>query len=452
MTALPSLPDDEISFLACCFADHAESFSSGINAGVATHTFTDTRNRAIFSAMASVAASGGAITPESVASTLQARDQVEAAGGWAHIIRASTAEPTTANVQTYIQRIRRTEVLRGVIIEANRLADSCAAVGDSDPSEVIEPAIARLLSISSGLGIEQDATWEQVVDQAATTLAGIIANSTEATKNQIAWPWARMSELFAAMQRGQLVVLAARPSVGKSSLARPIALSAAMAGNPVYFVTLEVSPERVPLQMAASMAGTGLREAARAHRKDQDELKTALKSLKGLGITISKRDRSIARICGRARALKSQGKLDLLIIDHGLLLDDVARAKASENITAISQVTKALKTLAQDLEIVVVLLWQLNRDSAKDENREPNLADLRGSGSLEEDADKVIFIHRPSENPMTGQIQRTSSAVDECPQFFQNVIQAKGRDDGTSLMSFMFRRSTATFTPAIITK
>ena len=445
MNALPCSTDDERRLLSCCFIDGAESFSKAINAGVATLTFTDPRNRAVFSAMASVAASGGQVAPDSVASVLQSRNQVDEAGGWNHLMDVSRAEATTSNVDQFIKRLRNLEVLRGVITEAERLAMACRSLKDDDPSTVIDPAVSRLLATASGLGGSQDASWSEVVSKAGAMLEDIIKDGGVPEHLSVRWPWKRMDELFNPMQRGQLVVLAARPSVGKSSLARPIALHAAKAGKQVYFVTLEVNPERVPLQMASSMARLGLREANRAHKRDQDDLRNALKALHGLGITISKRDRSIARICGRARALKAQGKLDLLIVDHGLLLDDVAKARKDETLVSISQVTKALKSLATELEVVCILLWQLNRNSANDDNREPNLADLRGSGSLEEDADKVLFIHRPSENPSTGAMQTTSSTAEECPQFFQNIIQAKGRDDGTSLMSFMFHRSTATF-------
>ncbi len=113
----------------------------------------------------------------------------------------------------------------------------------------------------------------------------------------------------------------------------------------------------------------------------------------------------------------------------------------------IGQATKTLKVLAVELNIVIVMLWQLNRGSEKESNREPVNSDLKDSGSLEEDADKILLIHRPNENPHTGQSQSSSTPPEECPRFFQNIIQSKGRDEGTQLVSFYFDRATATFDP-----
>jgi replicative DNA helicase len=442
---LPASPDDERRLLSCVFIDGADTFARAQNAGVTGATFHDPRNRTIYSAMQALQASGAVIGLDTVASQVQALGQLEAMGGWAHLIASSNAEATTAYADQYITRIRNLEVLRGVITESTALISACHGLQAEAPSTVIDPAITRLLSIAAGLGTTQEQPWDSVVGQAGAMLEEIIKAGGVPEKQSIRWPWPRMDERFNPMQRSQLIVIAARPSVGKSSLARPIALAAAIRRHSVYFVTLEVNPERVPLQMAAALSKIGLREVNKAHVKDQDDMRRALQSLHGLGITISKRDRNIARICGRARALKAQGKLDLLIVDHGLLLEDVANARSSELISAISTVTKALKTLATELEIVVILLWQLNRNSVADDNREPHLSDLRGSGSLEEDADKVLLLHRPNEDPLTHQPQLPTMTTEFRPRFFTNIIQAKGRDDGTSLMSFYFDRRTARF-------
>jgi len=205
---------------------------------------------------------------------------------------------------------------------------------------------------------------------------------------------------------------------------------------------------QVALQIAATLSGTGVRELAHAHASDQANFKEKLAALSAAGITPSSRDRSLARVVARIKALKAAGKVDLVVIDHGGMLDEVALASnKDEKMQGIGRLTKTLKTLATDLDIVVLLLWQLNRLSANEGNREPRVADLRDSGSLEEDADKVILIHRPSENPLTRQPQPEASDKADIPLFFQNIIQAKGRDDGTSIMSFYFRRRTATFEP-----
>ena len=198
--------------------------------------------------------------------------------------------------------------------------------------------------------------------------------------------------------------------------------------------------------MAATLSRFGVRDLASVHAADQQEFRAALHGLKSAGITMSRKDRQLAQIVARCKALHAQGKLDLIVIDHGGLLSDIFAAR--DKVSEVGRVTKTLKHLATELNCVVLLLWQLNRSSVKEANREPVLSDLKDSGSLEEDADKVIFIHSPSEDPLTQRSQSDVSTVTEQPRFFQNVIQAKGRDEGTSLMSFYFDRATASFIPA----
>lgn len=437
--------DDELRLLGCVMADGATSYAKAVTAGVTLATFDDMRNALVWQTVETLAADGKPIDEVAVASALQAAGRMDRVG-WPHITEIVKSVPTTLQAALYIEHVRNAEIRRNVARHSAQLADLCRNQPEADLGTLLDPQVARIMATMAGMNGDEDASWAEVVTRAEAQLEEMLATNGAPQKKAICWPWRRMDDVFAPMQRGQLIIAAARPSVGKSSLARPIALHAAAAGQHVYFVTLEVNPERVPLQMAASLAHLGLREAPRAHVADQNDLRKALRSLKDLGITISRRDSSLARVLGRAHALRAQGKLDLLVIDHGLLLDDVARARDhKDQIIAISRVTKALKRLAGELDIAVLLLWQLNRDSAKD-GREPNLADLRGAGSLEEDADKVLFIHRPDKTP-DGNPQSESTSVHDAPHFFQNVIQAKGRDDGTGFLSFLFKRSTATFAP-----
>jgi replicative DNA helicase len=437
-------PDDERRLLSCILLDGSDTLARATNAGITARTFSDKRNRIVYEAVQQIAAAGQAVTPDALASQLQARADIDAIGGWAYFTQVTRSEITTSQAGRYIARLRNLEVLRLVHHEATTLAQACVELREEEPATIIDPAITRLLTAASGLGIEQDASWSEVIDQSSKLLEEMIAHGGLPKELAINWPWQAMDLRFAPMQRGQLVVLGARPSVGKSSLARPIAANAAATGKHTYFITLEVSPERVPLQIAAALSQVGLRQLHRAHKDDQDGIKAELQRLRSLPITITKRDRSVARICGRARAMAAQKKLDLIVIDHGLLLDDIRSANAGEMPTAISAVSKALKLLATDLNCVVMLLWQLNRKTT-DDNREPDMHDLRGSGSLEEDADKILMIHRPTINPITKAEQHPSMPVEDCPRYFQNVLQVKGRDDGTSLMSFYFERTTARF-------
>jgi replicative DNA helicase len=223
----------------------------------------------------------------------------------------------------------------------------------------------------------------------------------------------------------------------------------------VFFVSLEVKPDNVAMQFAATLSKVGVRRLSNAHRLDQKNFQDALTSLRGLSITVSDSHRSLASICAKARALHASRPLDLIVVDYLGLVEDCDRPNKGETKTsAIGRVTKGFKRLAMDLDCVVLVAAQLNRTSVTDKrsddehHRVPRLSDLRDSGDIEQDADKVIFIHRPDEDPDAANApQNDTSNPSEFPSFFVNLIQAKGRDDGTGTKSMRFIRETASFMP-----
>jgi replicative DNA helicase len=440
----PHSVEGEEQLLSACFLDGPDVVARCINAGIEPKTFYVPANRVVFACMLDAIANGKGVEMYIIAEELKATRQLDEIGGYAYLTRISSRIPTTAGAGFFIERVALLHALREIIRLCTGAVENCYGWTGEPMSELLAPIITRLNALSLGYASEKEQSWDEVIGEAEIELKSLCETGGLPAGAIIPFPWPRMNERFQPMQRGQLVICAGRPSVGKSSLSRPLLDHATKLGNKAYFVTLEVNPRKVPLQIAASLAGVGLREVAMAHVADQRAVIDALRSLKGRGITISSRDRTIARIEARARALHSRGELDIMFIDHGGCVEDIASA-IGEKRDVIGMVTKRLKALATELNIVVVLLWQLNRDSAKNGNREPNMTDLKDSGSLEEDADKILLIHRPDEDGITRHPQQLTSDASECPRFFQNIIQAKGRDDGTTLLSFYFHRATATF-------
>lgn len=440
----PHSCEAEEQLLSACFLDGPDVVSRCINAGVKPASFYVPANRVLFATMLDALAAGKAVDLAVIAEDLKAAKRLDEIGGYAYLARVSGRIPTTAGASFFLERVLHLAALRDAIRLFEEGVERCYNWTGEPIPEVLTPTLTRVSAISLGNGTESEPGWDEVIGEAEKELESLCKHGSLPPESIIPFPWERMNQRFAPMQRGQLVICAGRPSVGKSSLSRPLLDHATKHGAKAYFVTLEVNPRKVPLQIAASLSGVGLREVASAHVADQRAVIDALRSLKGRGITISSRDRTIARIEARARALHARGELDIMFIDHGGCIEDIASA-VGEKRDVIGMVTKRLKAIATELNIVVVLLWQLNRDSAKSGNREPNMTDLKDSGSLEEDADKILLIHRPDEDGITRQPQSLTSDASECPRFFQNIIQAKGRDDGTTLLSFYFHRATATF-------
>lgn len=451
MTTPRALPNDtaaEERLIGCCLLDGSKTISAAIDSKISATSFYDTNLGDIFGLLVEMVASGQEINDATVYQELVRRKQAEAIGGLTRFAHITASVPTTANASIFIKTVAETATLRSVIRIANRITESAYGyTGDGIPSVISQP-IQDLLALSNADG-KPEPTWPETIDEALAVSDELIVSKGKPLADQVTFPWRAMDIDFGPMKRGDLVIVAARTSVGKSSLARAMAAHSAKNGFPVYFDTLEVQPVRVALQMAATISRIGIRQLPAAHERDQIDFKQALVDLRRAGITMSRKDRSLAQIVGRAHALAKQNKLSVMFIDHGGYIDEIARAGRDDKIAAIGRTTKTLKVLAGDLNIVVVLLWQLNRGPEKDGNREPVLSDLKDSGSLEEDADKVLLIHRPSENPLTQQPQTTTDSPELCPRFFQNIIQKKGRDEGERILSFYFTRATASFDPII---
>ncbi len=442
----PQNEEAEEYLLSAILLSGAETLGKTLGMGIEANCFYSPANQLIYAQCVDLMGKGQPVEMATLGMRLTEMNQLDQVGGYANLMKISGRVSTTAKVEIFAKKVHDAYVLRQAIRHASAVVEAAHEAAGESPADVVGPHVSRLMNALSGSERHQALQWDKIVEEAEAVATQICERQGLPADMIIKWPWRCMDLVFQPMQRGQLVVLAARPSVGKSSLARPMALAAAKAGHHVAFFTLEVSRVRLPLQMAATLARVGITELGRVHNGDKVAFMEALKSLRGLPISVFEHDRSIAQIMGRVAALHASKPVDMVIIDHGGQVSDISRANQKEKIGLIGQLTKGLKAFAHDNKAVCVLLWQLNRGSVNDGNREPRAADLRDSGELEQDADKVILIHRPDNDPSGGKQPYTAS-VAEVPAFFQNVIQDKGRDDGTATLSFRFQRTIATFVP-----
>lgn len=405
-------------------------------------------NQIIFARLIAMLADGKTIDLAVLAEELNSVKQLEAVGGYKYLMEISGSSPTTAKAGYFAQKIKELFTLRETIREATALVETCYE-GVEDIQKTLTPAAERLMGLAVGASSDREPTFAELIDKAEEQRVSIITGAGRPKKNVLSFPWAEMDAAFEPMQRGQLVVPGARPSIGKSSLLRQIACYTAMQGHNVYFVTLEVNPVQVVMQMAATLARVGVKELAKVMEEKKEGFRYALHSMKHLGIHLSRRDKTLAQIIAKAKAIHSRTPLSMICVDYGGLIEDIAHAHSKDKITQIGRVTKGLKNLGGDLDAVSVLPWQLNRNSANDGNRVPRLSDLRDSGDVEQDADKVLFIHRPDINRITNNPQPETNNRFTTPLFYQDIIQAKGRDDGTAQIGMYFERSTASFLPIV---
>lgn len=434
-TAPHSLEAEEY-LLACCLLDGADIVARCLAAKIKPESFYLSTHGLVYETLLALYAENRAIDVCVLAEALKSSKQLDAVGGFAFIAQVSTRIPTTAQAGFFIEKVVELSTLRAIIRAATGAVEECYSFtgGIEEFSAEVQQRIQAATAMHL---VTPSKTWPVALQEARAQAAAMISGKDDGV---VSLGLKDLDDAFAKARRGELVVLAARPSIGKSSKMRAMALKTAKAGFVTQVHTLEVPSRDVGLQMASSISGISLRGLHQAHPKDQQDFYAALDGLNIPSLHVFDNDRSISAIISRARAIKP----DAIYIDYLGLIDDCQPRKGETMAQAVGRVTKALKQIAIELNCVVVLLCQLNRSSAT-ENREPRLDDLRDSGDIEQDADRVIFLHLPATNPITNQPQKSTDDPVSSPTFYVNAIQAKGRNVGTGIVGILFKRAVATF-------
>lgn len=446
MKILPNNIEAEEYLVGSCFAGGRDAMSAAINAGVSPASFFSPEAATVFDVMASLVGANQKPTASLVLHELNTSRRIDAAGGMENVLRFARLVPTVAQLDFFISRVRSLQLLRSVARVAAAIHEEAYSQADN-----VEDFVAR--AERSILSATQDSvkparSWSQAVDEAATELEAMLAlKPGQTVPGEVSWGFSDFDRAFGPMQPGQLCVLAARPSVGKSSLMRQVVHALLRNGRPVYVASLEVKDRQIARNIAQALSGVGYRDLRRgAHPKDAQDFRVALQSIKALPlIAYDNFGAKVSEICAQARLLKARKNIGLVCIDHLHELGECRKPGRGLNVSdAIGVAVKEFKELAGELEVPVLLLAQLNRGSEKD-SREPTLMDLKASGDIEEKADKVIFLHRPAVNELTQMPQSETSDPNDCPKYYIKALQAKGRDDGTNQVGLIFERRIAKF-------
>lgn len=446
----PHSTQAEEHLLSSAMMDGSEIITRAIAAGISPNSFYVPANRVIFALMLDQFTKAEPIGIAEIGILLAERKQLEEVGGYSYLTRISGSAATTINASFHIERVIESAQLRSAIRAATAVVESCYSYTGGSPREHLGPDIERL---NEAIAVHAQArTWKSAVAEAREVTIERMKPAADRAANHwaIDWPWMDLQKCLLPIEPGELVIVAARPSVGKSSLARQLAWSCVDSGIPTLFHTLEVGDSELATNLAANISGKqSRRDLDRMHPADQSELLAAYDALAAPSApfqAIGDDDTAISLI-SRAKAFKTRHGMRLWIIDHLGLIADCMETRKGENVaTAIGRVTRALKRFATTERVAIVLLCQLNR-GAEGRDGPPMLSHLRDSGRIEEDANRVIFLHRPTEytvNGMKYEQDPYSSPSDE-PTHYIEVIQAKGRNTGTSTVALSFNRPTATF-------
>lgn len=427
---MPASPEDERGLIAALVFEPVEAVPSCIHAGISPETFTVGSARAIFEQIVAAYSRGITLSAE----VLWPKTDLE----FAEFSRLTDNPPLSHAWRGHIVTLKALESRRRMLSAALELAEAAKSLPDDIPDR-----LARVLIAQTGRTAHRP--WKKILEEVVSQSEAIARGEVPKDGGDLAWPWPDCDRVFQKLRRKELVIVAARPSVGKSSLMRSVALHAAHRGHNVLIESLEDSAENIALGMAATSSGVCKTGFPHAHPLDQKGFISALRALALPNLHVYDQDRAIGEIIARAKAHHATTPLDLVCIDYlGQIMECRDGTSTSNKASAIGNVTKALKDLATDLNCVVICLAQFNRESVK-EGREPRLSDLKDSGDIEQDCDRAVFIHRPDTDPISKRTQSDSDIITDTPRFFQNLIQAKGRNVGTGIVSMYFNRAITRF-------
>jgi len=366
--------------------------------------------------------------------------QVEGRTALGYLMEVSGKVPTTMELEYHIDRVRETYVMRELI----RSGTNVAALAYSEDAEVerFTTEVNRILSIRHATQVIK--TLPEAARQSIDKAMRIKNRMPTEQDTGLALPWAELNNRFGEAKPGELIVVGARPGVGKSSLVRQIMWSWAEKFGDVALFSREMPVDQLPPLFAQTLSGISWKAFRKneLHPKEQDQFLVALQEVhESRRLHVFDRDRTLSHVVARAKAMAQTKKLKGVAIDY-LQRYDPEQAKSENRDVALGRMTMAFKDLAMDLKIPVLLLAQVGRDVER-EKREPRLSDLRESGNIEQDADNVIFLHAPPEDPITGQQQDVND--DETDKIYIEAIQAKGRGEGRGRCGLYFHKPTTTF-------
>ncbi|MDH5424288.1 MAG: replicative DNA helicase [Gammaproteobacteria bacterium] len=329
---------------------------------------------------------------------LHSIDLLEEAGGLAYLGRLAKETPTAANIKAYADIVREKSVLRQLAAVGTEIASSAYNQEGRDSKELLEEAEKQVFKIAEsgnrnqkgflGMSSLLKSTVDQI-DQLYQNEGAITGISTGFEK---------FDEMTSGLQAGELVIVAGRPSMGKTTFAMNLVENAAIgSGKTVGVFSLEMPGESLSMRMISSLGRIDQHNLRSGQIKDDDwaRITSTVSMLSQAKIFVDDTGGlSPTELRARARRLKREHGLDLIVIDYLQLMQGSAKS-ASENRTAeVSEISRSLKGLAKELEIPVIALSQLNRSLEQRTDKRPVMSDLRESGAIEQDADLIVFIYR----------------------------------------------------------
>ena len=429
----------EQAILGCVIIDNEIIVS--LSDEMTVQDFYDRRHQLIFSAMLNIYKAQMQIDFTTLIAELQIKNQLLEAGGAIYLSSLIDVVYTTANINDYVQIVQDAALKRNIISAASSITEA-GYNSNYDSTSYIDYAERLIMDLSKRRKTEGFTPINTVLDNVKNIMLANRARSGEITG--LSTGFDNLDKITLGLQKDNLIILAARPAMGKSAFAMNIAIQAAQnnvkengEGISVAVFSLEMSQEQIAQRMTASQARVNLTNIQKGNLNQKEMLlvESASDDLANLNIYFCDQGTvTVADIRAKCRRQQTTTGLDLVVIDYLQLINGSSRNGNRQE--EVSNISRSLKQMARELGVPVIALAQLSREVEKREDKRPIMADLRESGSIEQDADIIMFLYRE------GYYNRSGENANNLTE----LIIAKNRGGVTGTLNFLFQGEYQLFT------
>ena len=437
----PHSPEAEQGVLGCvllspndCMGECVEKFKSG------DEVFYDLRHQTIFTVLAEMYDRREAIDVITLQQRLKNQQLLEEVGGIAYLATLPDTVPSAANLRYYLDIVQEKYLLRKMI---HTCTDVVSRVYDyeGELDALMDEVERDILRISESRVQSHTSTIKDLVKKAISTIEDF--HQRQGLLTGVGTGFADLDKMTSGLHGGEMIVIAARPSMGKTSLAMNMAEHVAIEQRlPVGVFSLEMTSESLVLRMLCSRSRVNLRNVREGFLAERDfpKLTGAAGKMASAPLFIDDSSGlSILQLRAKARRMAQQFGIKLFVIDYLQLLHSTAR-RAENRQQEIADISNGIKSLAKELDVPIVVLSQLNREIEREKGRPPRLSDLRESGAIEQDADVVGLLYKPksaSDDEEGGGVEEDAVPV--------NLLIAKQRNGPTGDVELTFLKSYTRF-------
>ncbi|MCX7817436.1 MAG: replicative DNA helicase [Syntrophales bacterium] len=392
-------------------------------------------HRKIFTAIQDLTERNEPVDLITLSNLLKDRNELDAVGGISYLSTLVDAVPSAANVDHYAKIVKEKAILRKLIDTATEILEKTYNA-DGDIEEVLDEAEHAIFEISEHKVRSSFTSLREIIKHSFITIENLSKRRELVTG--IPTGFEKIDELTAGLQKSDLIIIAGRPSMGKTAFALNIAQYVAIEkGIPVAIFSLEMAKEQIAMRLLASTAKVDSHRLRKGFLGETDwpKLATAAGLLADAPIFIDDTPAiTVLEMKAKARRLKAEQGLGLIILDYLQLMRSTGYKESREQ--EISEISRSLKALAKELNVPVIALSQLNRKVEDRTNRRPQMADLRESGAIEQDADVIAFIYRD---------EVYNRSEDNPEKGIAEVIIAKQRNGPTGTIKLAFLEKFTSF-------